>query len=388
MKKTDFLCFGGIDWWYHNRAHIDPQLTRRFARTGSTLFINSIVMQKFNIVEGRKFIQKLIRKTRSIITGLKKTEEGFWVYSPFSLPVHHLWGARRINEIILRAQIWFIMRRLGIRNPLVLVACPAACDVALKMKKSKLLYQRTDRFEESPGVDVETIKEYDQKLKKNADLTYFVNRLLYAEESKQCKKALFLGHGVDYDMFASAEKNQETPHDIVDIPKPIIGYFGEINAHSFDFVLAEKIAELLPDMSFVYIGSVTSDCTGLKNKKNVWMLGQREYEQIPHYGKCFDVAILPWVKNRWTEAANPIKVKEYLAMGKPFVSTPVFSEVEKYLNVTYIAETPEEFADCIRKALVEDCPELVAKRRQKVIHDTWDSKAEFLLRELSAEDKV
>jgi glycosyltransferase involved in cell wall biosynthesis len=282
------------------------------------------------------------------------------------------------------------MRRLGIRNPLVLVACPAVCDVALKMKKSKLLYQRTDRFEESDGIDVETIKEYDQKLKKNADITYFVNRLLYAEESKQCKKAFFLDHGVDYEIFTSAEKNQETPHDIADIPKPIIGYFGEINAkaHSFDIVLAERIAELLPGMSFVYIGSATSDCTGLISKKNVWMLGKKEYWQIPCYGRCFDVAILPWVKNRWTEAANPIKVKEYLALGKPFVSTPVFTEIEKYLDVAYVAETPEEFTDCIKKALAEDCPERIAARRKKVQKDTWDSKAQLLLQEVLGENCI
>jgi glycosyltransferase involved in cell wall biosynthesis len=116
------------------------------------------------------------------------------------------------------------------------------------------------------------------------------------------------------------------------------------------------------------------------------MLGQKAYEQIPHYGKCFDVAILPWKINKWTEAANPIKFKEYLALGKPVVSTPAFSELQRYLDVAYEAGSPEKFAECIRKAYTEDNAELVKKRRQRVAQNSWDSKAELLLGELFKEN--
>jgi glycosyltransferase involved in cell wall biosynthesis len=317
-----------------------------------------------------------------MLTGLKRTEKGFWVYSPFSLPVHHIWWAKPLNELLLRWQVWRITRKLGIRNPLVLVACPAACDVATKMRKSKLMYQRTDRFEEEWGLDVDTIVKYDRKLKANADLTYYVSKELYNEESKQCRNAFYLDHGVDFDLFTSAEKSKNVEQDIADISKPIIGYFGSTNSQSFDIVLAEKIADLLPEMSFVYIGAISPDCSALRAKSNVWMLGKKDHEQIPYYGKCFDVAILPWVKNRWTEAANPIKVKEYLALGKPFVCTPVFTQVQEYLDVAYTAETPEEFAECIKKALKEDSPERIAARRKKVEMDTWERKAQVLLDEL------
>ena len=196
------------------------------------------------------------------------------------------------------------------------------------------------------------------------------------------KKAFYLDHGVDFEKFAFAEKDPNILSDMVNIPKPIIGYFGAIDSHSVNIALATKIAELLPEMSFVYVGTVSSDCSELTAKRNVWMLGQKDYEEIPHYGKCFDVAILPWIQNRWTEAANPIKVKEYLALGKPFVSTPVFTQIQEYLDVAYVAETPEEFADCIKKALSEDSPERISARRKKVEKDTWNSKADRILCEL------
>jgi len=384
-EDISFVCFGGVDWWYHSRAHIDPQLAVRFAKKGRTLFINSVVMTKFNIGKGKSFLRRLIRKARSIFTGLKRTEKGFWVYSPFALPVHHIWWAKPLNDLLLRLQVWHITRKLGIHNPVVLVACPAACDVAMKMRKSKLIYQRTDRFEEAQGIDVDTIVKYDKRLKANSDLTIYVSKELLEQESNECRKPFFLDHGVDFEFFASAEESSFVPDDMADIPKPVVGYFGAISHHSVDIALAEKVADIMPELSFVFVGTAYESYPGLAAKKNVWMLGQKDYEQIPHYGKCFDIAILPWVRNRWTQAANPVKVKEYLALGKPFVCTPVFTQIQEYLDVAYLADTPEEFAQCIKKALKEDNPERIAARREKVENVTWDSKAELLLQELFKE---
>ena len=385
-QDMSFICFGGEDWWYHNRAHTDMQLMRRFSRRGTTVYVNSIMMRKHKIIGGSKFVEKLVRKVRSIFKGLKKSNVGFWVYSPFTLPVHHISWARSLNEAVLTYQIQRLMRKLRMSAPVVWVACPAACETAIKMSKARLVYQRTDRYEDDPNVDRDTILGYDRKLKANADVTVYVNRLLYDEEAAQCKNALFMDHGVDYEMFANVELDSEKPDDIAGIKKPIVGYFGALDGHKLDAGFLDEVAERLPDMSFVFIGKTSLDCTGLSARKNVWMLGQKIYEQIPHYGKCFDVAILPWKINKWTEAANPIKFKEYLALGKPVVCTPAFSELQLYLDVVYEAKSSEEFAECIQKAYAEDSAELVKKRRQRVAQNSWDSKAEMVLGELFKEN--
>ena len=385
-ENMSFICFGGEDWWYHNRAHTDMQLMRRFSQKGTTVYVNSIMMRKYKITGGKRFTEKLVRKVRSILKGLRKSSAGFWVYSPFTLPVHHISWARALNEAMLRYQTQRLMRKLRISSPVVWVACPAACDTAIKMKKAKLVYQRTDRYEDDPNVERDAILDYDRKLKASADITVYVNRLLYDEESAQCKKALFLDHGVDYEMFATAQRDSYKPEDIAGIKKPIVGYFGALDAHKIDVGFLVAVAERLPDMSFVFIGKPSLDCSELSARKNVWLLGQKTYEQVPHYGKCFDVAILPWKINKWTEAANPIKFKEYLALGKPVVSTPSFSELQRYLDVVYEAGSPDEFAECIRKAYSEDSDELVKKRRQKVAETSWDGKAELVLDELFKEN--
>lgn len=381
IEGIDVLCFGGEDWWYHNRGHIDMQLMRRFAKMGTTLYVNSIVMQKPKLTRGSKFVERLMRKTKSILTGLKSSDVGFWVYSPFTLPVHHLAWARPLSEILVRCQVSHVIRKLCLKNPIIWVACPAACDTAIKMKRTLLVYQRTDRYEEYPNVDRATIRRYDRKLKAVADLTVFVNSTLYSTESGQCKKAIYLDHGVDFGMFASSWDNVEIPSDIQKIKRPIVGFFGGIDDHTSDIAFVEKVVALLPEISFVFIGNVSSDCSRLMSKENVWMLGQKVYEQIPYYGKCFDVAIMVWRQNLWIEGCNPVKLKEYLALGKPIVSTP-FAELQKYLDVVYVAQTPKSFAKCIKKALSEDSPDLIAARRKRVEKASWNVKVELVLHEL------
>jgi len=377
-NSIDFVCFGGEDWWYHNRGHADMQLMKRFARKGTVLYVNSIIMGKPTIADKKLFTEKIVRKAKSIFTGLRSSGVGFWVYSPVALPVHHIAWARPFNQTMLRYQIRRVVRKLRMTDPAVWIVNPVACDTALKVRKNKLIYQRTDRYEDYPDVDVQTIIEYDRKLKAEADATVFVNALLYDQEGGQCKRAVFLDHGVDFDAF-SAPDSREKPEDMACIDGPIAGYFGAIDPHKLDVKFVETIADLSPEISFVFVGKVANEFLHLSEKKNVWFLGQKPYDQIPDYGRSFDVAILPWRKSPWTEVANPIKLKEYLALGKPIVSTSAFSEIRKYLDVICVADTPQDFARNILNAAGDDSPERVAARRKRVEHASWDSKAEEIL---------
>ena len=384
-RQPDVLCFGGEDWWYHNRGHIDMQLMRQYAKHGTVLYVNSIVMQKPNLRKGRQFAAKLVRKGKSIFTGMKKTEAGFWVYSPVTLPVHHFPRARRLHETSLRFQVRRAAHSLQMRDPLVWVACPAACDTAIRLNANKLIYQRTDRFEEYPNVDAETIADYDRKLKAAADLTLFVNETLFDEERQQCQSAIYLDHGVDFTRFAGAENDPEIPGDIKNISNPIVGFFGGIDSHTTDMHLVETLIDSLPEMNFVFVGKASIDCAEWLTRKNVWILGQKPYEHIPHYGKCFDVAIMPWRENRWIQACNPIKLKEYLALGKPVVSTP-FPELQKYHEVVYASDTAEAFCENIRLALSQDSPQRMAARKDRVKGASWQAKARKVLDSLFEEN--
>jgi glycosyltransferase involved in cell wall biosynthesis len=113
----------------------------------------------------------------------------------------------------------------------------------------------------------------------------------------------------------------------------------------------------------------------LRAYKNIYFLGQKKYEEIPHYGKVFDVAIMPWNKNKWIEFCNPVKIKEYLALGKPVVST-YYPEIEPYSDIVYVARSYEQFISYISVAIEENNVGLKLARRKRVKFETWDSKVE------------
>lgn len=372
------LCFGGEDWWYHNRGHCDMQFMRQFAAHGRVLYVNSIVMRKFNVGEGAMFWTRLRRKLKSFTRGLVHVEPSFHVYSPVTAPVHHWPGARGLNRFALTQQVRMGLWRLGMRRPLIWVNIPAACDTALALRRSGLVYQRTDRYEDHPGVDVAQITRYDRTLKEYADLTFYSNRELYEEERRQCRRAAYIEHGVEFERFAAAADRPAPPADLAGIPRPIVGFFGALDEHKFNLPLAAAVAEKLADVSFVFVGHATIDTAPLARLANVRLMGQRDYADIPHYGAAFDVCILPFNQNRWIAAMNPIKLKEYLALGKPVVATP-FGELSAYANVVEIAEGAEAFAAAVRRALADRDPERVAARRARVARHSWASKAEDVL---------
>jgi glycosyltransferase involved in cell wall biosynthesis len=382
LQELDIVCFGDSDWWYHNHGHMDIQLMRRYAREGKILYINSIVIRKLNIMEGAMFLRRVKRKFLSILQGLKKTDiDNMFVYSPFTMPVHHINLARQLNEISLRLQIKHRMRGLKITKPIVWVACPGAAQSAVKLPREKLVYQRSDRYEDLPGVDPEQIRRYDLLLKEHADLVIYANRKLMSQEKARCKKAIFLDHGVDFEMFSNAHMDQYIPEEMELIPHPVLGFYGSIDDHTSDISLIEKLADLLCDISIVLVGNSSVDLSTLASHRNVYLLKQKPYEQIPHYAKCFDVCFMPWRQNEWIKACNPIKLKEYLAMGKPIVSTP-FNELEHYTDLVYVASDAKSFAEAVRKACNEHDPKLALARRKRVSDSNWDSKARQVLHAL------
>lgn len=258
------------------------------------------------------------------------------------------------------------------------MACPAAWGAALRLRRKAFVCQGTDRYEECPGVDGKTIRTFDRRLKAEADVTFYVSRGLYEQEHSECRNPCLLDHGVDYDVFAGAGNVRWVPHEMRSVRRPILGLFGGIDDHTSDLPLVTEAARQAGDLTFVFVGSASADVSALRALPNVRLLGQRPYEQMPHYGKCFDVAIMPWRQNQWVEACNPVKLKGYLALGKPVVSTP-FPGLAQYDGFVYRATDSAGLVAAIRQALAEDNEERRAARRERVKARTWDAKAEEAL---------
>ena len=350
----------------------------RFAREYKVLFINSLGMRRPSLKTDRHAFIKILRKLKSILRYLRKSDNGMYVLSPVSLPFPGNWLARAINTIAVLLQLKPVMFFLGLKKPFFYVNCPPAWELVKRLRWSYLIYERTDLFSEMSGVDKPYIASLDDALTRTADLVLYVNSALWREGRKKNTNSLLLGHGVDFERFACAEESNHIPEDIVAIPKPIIGFFGDITEEACDFTLLEHIAKNLSNMSLVLVGPISSDVSNLRAYGNIFFLGQKPYEQIPHYGKAFDVSIMPWKKNKWIEFCSPVKTKEYLALGKPVVSVD-YPELKPYHDIVYAASDYDEFTDSIRRAARECDPHLKQRRQDRVRNETWDNKVKQII---------
>ncbi|MGY1727509.1 glycosyltransferase [Geodermatophilus sp. SYSU D01062] len=378
---ADYVCFAAQDWWYHNQAHSDFQLMRSVARDRRVLVVNSIGMRMPRRGVSTNVTRRLARKLRSVARLVRRPLPdlpGFHVVSPLPLPFYGSARARRWGARVVRAQVRATMWWLGIREPVVVVTVPTAWDVVRPLRRRSLVFNRSDRHSAFPEADTRSIEAMETDLLENADHVLYVSRALMAEEAPHTgPRGHFLDHGVDVGHFRRRPP-EEWPADIAAIPGPRIGFYGALDDFVVDFDLLERLAAELPEVSLVLIGDANHPMGRFDRYPNVHWLGHRPYESIPAYGSAFDVAVMPWQDNSWIAHANPIKLKEYLALGLPVVSTD-FAELADYRDRVRVARTPDEFVAAVRRTLADGGPSTPDALRQSVLDCSWDSRASTLI---------
>ncbi len=367
------ICMGGGDWWYHNRGHYDMRMMTELSARLPVLYVNSIGVRIPRLTEGRMFFTRVRRKLKSLRRGFRQVNERFAVFTPFAVP-GRLGVA--VSRRLLASQVARAGRRIGIRRPLVWVTCPPGAEVVRRLNPPAVVYQRTDRWEAFPSADAEQIKRYDAFLKSRADVTLYCSTLLFEEEADQCRHGLYLDHGVDFDRFAAAGRAENgAPSDVDALPRPRVGFIGGIDDHTFDPPLFANVAQELSDVQFFLVGACSLP-EGWCELPNVHLLGQRPYEDVPQYMAAADVLIMPWNQSEWIQACNPVKLKEYLAVARPIVTTS-FYELRNYDGLVSVARDAGEFAQAIRAGLASRIdPEL---QRRRVEKETWSAKCDRLL---------
>jgi GT2 family glycosyltransferase/glycosyltransferase involved in cell wall biosynthesis len=378
-----YVCFSAQDWWYHNRAHSDFQLMRRVAEERTVLFVNSIGMRMPLPGRSPGALRRIVRKAASMARRMQAPladVPGFHVLTPVLFPLYGNRWARRLNAWGIRVQVTRAEKRLGIRRPLVVATIPTAWDVVRRLPHRTLVFNRSDKHSAFAEVDQTYIASLEHSLLEEADEVIYASRsLLDAEAASTGDRAHFLDHGVDLDLFRRRPASEE-PEDLRAIPHPRIGFFGGFDDYIIDFDLLGRVARELPHAHLVLIGDATCPMTDLEGLPNVHWLGYRPYEDIPRYGSGFDVALMPWLDNDWIRNCNPIKLKEYLALGLPVVSTE-FPEAHHYLPWIGLAADADDFVARVRAALDEgdDDDERRAARRALVAGASWDLRSRQLI---------
>ncbi|WP_156756186.1 glycosyltransferase [Actinokineospora pegani] len=374
-----YVCFSAQDWWYHNQAHSDFQLMRRVAEHRRVLLVNSIGMRMPTPGKSTQVTRRILRKAASVAKLVRRPlpeVPGYHVMTPLPLPFYGSPTLRRLNSVLVRAQVKAVCLALRMREPVIVATIPTAWDVVEPMRRRGLVFNRSDRHSAFPEADTSTIEALEDKLLANSDHVLYVSRELQAEDEKTIgDRAFFLDHGVDLEHFT----RKPLPADLAAIPGPRIGFFGSLDDYLVDFDLLERLAQEFPGCSLVLIGDATLSMERFEKYPNVHWLGFRPYAEIPAYGTGFDVAIMPWLDNEWIQHANPIKLKEYLALGLAVVSTD-FPEIQHYADrVRVAAKGHDGFVAAVRETLADGGVSTPDGRRESVLPASWDARAQALV---------
>jgi glycosyltransferase involved in cell wall biosynthesis len=380
IKGLSIICFGGEDWWYHH-PHSKNHLMRRFARAGNkVIFVNSISMGLAPVKSG-ELLPRIKRKLKSYAKLARTTEEGITVVSPAVIPFFGSAAAAATNRRLLSAQIATLAKRRGLANPILWIAIPTAVEVVGRLHESLLIYQVSDKYDANTmdhATDPALIRRLHERAIDAADIVLYSSRKLLAEANRGLEKSHLLEQAVDFDHWSKiSEGATVVAEEIEKIPRPRLGYFGAIEPWLVDQELIAQASRERPDWNWIFIGN-KSRGLDIEKLPNVHFLPPVPYDVLPRYAAGFDVCVLPWdTELAFTSYGSAIKVREYLASGKPVVISPL-PEYEPMGDVLRIGRTREEFLRLIEDALNEKGSELKRARQDAVKDGTWDARAEWI----------
>src|SRR5258708_23715816 len=379
LHDKSIICFGGEDWWYHH-PHSKNHLMRRFALAGNkVIFVNSISMG-VAWVRSKGLVARIERKVKSCAKLARTTEEGIPVVSPGVIPFFGSRAATIANRRLLTSQIAGLARRRGLSRPILWIAIPTAIEVVRRLNESLVIYHVSDKYDANTmdhATDPAFIRKLHEQAIEAADLIFYSSRKLLAEATHGLERSHLLEQAVDFDHWSQISRGALRIADSVEqIPHPRLGYFGAIEPWLIDQELIKQASRERPDWNWIFIGN-KSRGLDIESLPNVHFLPPVAYQDLPNYAAGFDVCVLPWnTAVPFTSYGSAIKVREYLASGKPVVISPL-PEYESMRDALRIGRSRDQFLELVSEALQEKGTETAQARQDAVRYGTWDTRAEW-----------
>ena len=286
---------------------------------------------------------------------------------------------RWINRWNQRRIAWFvrkIMAQHGFEKPVLWTYSPVSADAVDHIPHSALVYDCVDRHSAYGGLmNPAVVDEMEMDLAKKTDMVFATAQSLCDRLKAANPKAQFIPNGANYELFAKAAEPCPVPEDMQGLSGPVFGFVGALQeCIEYDFV--EAAAKARPDWNFVFISRENPgvDLSALRALPNTHFLGLKPHDQLPGYLAHFDVCLNLFAQSDLSKDVSPLKFYEYLATGKPIVSTPQPDQVLQFAPVIHIAHTAEEFVSCCAAALEDTDPARTAARMEEGRKSSWDSR--------------
>lgn len=326
----DLVCFSHLRWDF---VYQRPQhLLSRCAR-GQRVF----------------FIEEPIYGNTSMRLDVRETESGVYVVVP-QLPE----GLRSEIAItaVMKEMIYRLFNDHAIDNYVFWYYTPMALPFTNHFTPIASVYDCMDELSAFKGSHSD-LPALEKELFRRVDLVFTGGQTLYEAKRNQHRAVYAFPSSIDAGHFGKARTCEVDPSDQANIPHPRLGFFGVIDER-FDRELLDQIAQHRPHWQFVMIGPIVKvDPDSLPKHANIHYLGAKKYDELPAYLSGWDIALLLFARNESTRFISPTKTPEYLAAGKPVVSTSIRDVVRPYgdLKLVEIADTPDDFIRAAEKIL-------------------------------------
>ena len=383
ITKRDIIIISSIEWDFQWQIH--QEVASRLANAGNrVLYIENTGVRTPNLRDAKRVASRLKNSLGSLFShGVRVISPNLHVISPIVLPPFGSPYRRCANRRILLPKIKRVARRLGMRDPVFWSYLPTdtAVDLIEMMRSSDsaiIYYCGADFSQLTPHVD--ELRRSETALLRMADVVFTFCRPLVEHCEKWNSNVHSVPAGVNLELFPVAGNNgdqaastgsficKEITDSLSSLPHPVMGYVGGL--HKFvDYGLLRDLARARPNWSWVFVGAIQTEINGLAELPNVHMLGQQPHPSLAHYIRQFDVCLIPYLNDRATVTALPLKLNEYLALGKPVVSTelPAICAFNEQHQILITARNQSDsFLCAIEQALNLQQDEKAMNRRREV----------------------
>jgi len=347
------VCFSHLRW---NFVYQRPQhLLSRFGATHAVAYFEEPV---FDLEPGAKDELRVEWVARGVLVAVPHLPPG----------LERGTIARRLQALVDR-----VVAAAGTDDLVAWYYTPMALPFTRHLAPRLVVYDCMDELSAFKGAPPE-LPLLERELLGRADVVFTGGRTLYEAKRTVCRNIYAFPSSVDVAHFRSARTAQADPPDQAGIPRPRLGFFGVIDER-MDLDLLAGVADARPDWHIVLVGPIVKiDPASLPRRPNLHLLGGKRYEELPSYIAGWDVALLPFAKNESTRFISPTKTPEYLAAGRPVVSTSIRDVVTPYgdLGLVRIADDVPSYVDAIAASLAEDGAERQIEADRYLAGTSWD----------------
>lgn len=397
ISGRDIIYISSIEWHFLWQVH--QEIALRLARAGNrVLYVENMGVRAPGLRDARRVASRLTSWARSLQTsGVREVAPNVYVYSPLILPPFGPLWQRQLNRRVLLPVVARAARRLGMRDPLLWTYLPtnSALDLLrlLRSPQSAQVYYCVADFSKL-APHATQLRRSERLTVESSDVVFTNCAQLAAYCGRWNENVHVFPPGVDLEAFPllkdvgedAAVDSQEAAGETVRVlpealSRPVVGYVGGLHRY-VDVRLLVEMGRARPDWSWVFVGALQTNVGELSELPNVRLVGQRPHEELARHISGFDVCLVPYVVNDETETVVPVKINEYLAMGKPVVSTPLptvcdFNDKHRVLSIA--PARAESFLSAIEGALrsADDVTEMMRRREIAALAD-WQARLEAM----------